>query len=75
MEPELGIRTQQEVDEWMTRCPIKQLEQKLVRAGMSEAEMQEVRRKAAEEVAEATQFARESPLPDVSEADQYVFSS
>ena len=69
-----GLRSQEEVDQWVARCPIKALEGRLVAAGiLDNSEMAALRAAAVVEVAEAMAFARQSPLPQPSEVLDYLF--
>jgi len=61
---EVGYRTQEEVDEWASRCPVNNferflLEQKL----MTVKEADEYNSKLDREIKEAFEFAKNSPLP------------
>ncbi|MBM2824408.1 MAG: Dehydrogenase [Dehalococcoidales bacterium] len=72
---EVGYRTQAEVDEWEARCPVHNferflLEQKLITA----REIEEMTSSLDREVAEAFQFAQDSPLPDGGKILAYLYS-
>ncbi len=57
-------RTKQEVTEWMKKDPLKRFEQLLLGQGaLTEADIQRIQAEADAEVAEAQQFAEESPEP------------
>lgn len=69
-----GIRTQQELESWMAKCPIKNLERRMVEEElMTPEEKDRICARATEEVQEAVQFARQSPFPDESELAAHVF--
>ena len=69
-----GLRTQEEVDEWMARCPIRRLEDNMTRTGLSSAaELAAARQRVAAEVAEAIAFARQSPFPESTEVLDYLY--
>lgn len=60
-----GLRSQQELDSWMAKCPVKTLEKKLLKDNIiSESEKNEIRQQVTTEVEEAVSFARESPYPE-----------
>jgi len=72
---EVGYRAQAEVDEWIARCPVTNFEsflvaQKLITTG----EIEEMSSAIDQEVAEAVQFAQDSPLPDGSSVLANLFS-
>lgn len=70
-----GIRAKDELDAWMDRCPIKQVEQTLLRTGVAtENELQAVREAVNAEVDAALQYARQSPYPSAVQVGQHVFS-
>jgi pyruvate dehydrogenase E1 component alpha subunit len=65
-DPEV-YRTREEVAAWMDKCPIKQFRDYLIKEKVSdEAELEEIDAQAAADVAEAAQFALDSPEPDPS---------
>lgn len=69
-----GIRTQEELDDWVDRCPIKLLERTLLQAGVATANgLQAIRDEAEGEVAASLEYARRSPYPGVHEVGQHVF--
>ena len=71
----LMYRTESEEAEFKARDCNEQLKTYLLENGVaSEDELEEMDRKAIDEVAEATRFANESPFPDASElmTDVYV---
>ncbi len=71
-----GYRSKEEVDEWKTRCPIKQLERYLIEKGiLNEKETEEIRKDVETRVEKAIIFARQASEPDVAEAFRNVFSS
>ncbi len=70
-----AYRTREEEAEWHAKDPITVLRNKIIASGIAtEAECDEVERKAAKTIEIATQFAMDSPYPDVSELynDIYV---
>lgn len=60
----LGIRSREEVEEWMARCPIRALENDLLSSGAVRPEdLEEIRLRIDAEIEDAVTFARESPYP------------
>lgn len=71
-----GLRSKQELDYWMKRCPIKMLEQLLFeQAVLSEAEKMRIHADTEKEIEEAIVFAKGSPYPDQSELLSNVFKT
>jgi len=69
-----GLRSKEELDYWMNRCPIKMLERFLIENGiMSESERDQIHKAVSGEVEEAVKFARESPYPDENDLLHDVF--
>ena len=59
------LRSKEELDYWMDRCPIKALEGFLLKHGIvSESEKSQIHRSIARETEEALTFAKKSPYPD-----------
>ncbi|MEI6126458.1 MAG: thiamine pyrophosphate-dependent dehydrogenase E1 component subunit alpha [Pseudomonadota bacterium] len=68
-------RTREEEEEWKARCPVKRSRKHLRGGGLLSAEKLEALEKAVDlEVADALQFALDSPLPEPEEALQYVYA-
>ena len=68
-------RTKEELQEYKERDPVKETERKILDSKIAtEAEIQSIKDKIKEEIAEAVRFADESPLPDPAElfTDNYV---
>ncbi len=64
-DPEV-YRTKEEVDEWKEKCPIKRFREYLISNKMfTESELDEIEKNVDRRVEEATQFAIDSPEPDV----------
>ena len=71
-----GYRTQDEVDEWKTRDPIASLGVRLLANGTaSEDELSAVEEEVKAVVADAMDFAKNSPYPDPSTATDYIFTT
>jgi TPP-dependent pyruvate/acetoin dehydrogenase alpha subunit len=69
-----GLRSKEELDYWMNRCPVKMLERFLLGHGiMSELERDKMRKAILEEIEESVTFARESPYPDENDILSGVF--
>lgn len=75
-DPGRGItyRPKEEMDEWLNRCPIKQLKERLVQEKiMTEETGKEIEANVKTSIEEGVQFAKESPFPSADEAVQDVF--
>ena len=71
-----GLRSKEELDLWMNRCPIKMLEKFLLEHGvMSELERDQIHKAISEEIEEAVKFAKESPYPDENDLLHDVFKA
>ena len=63
-----GLRSKEELEYWMNRCPIKALEEFLLEQNIiSESEKSNIYESIEEEIEEALVFAKESPYPDPDE--------
>ncbi len=72
----LGYRTQEEEDYYKGRDCIKRMEEHLLDAGFAtETDLKAIDEKALAAIAEATQFANDSPFPDPSELTTDVYLS
>lgn len=70
-----GLRSKQELDYWMSKCPIKALDEFLLKERiLANSEKNKINRSIEREITEAVQFARESPYPDQFELLSNVFS-
>jgi pyruvate dehydrogenase E1 component alpha subunit len=71
-----GLRSKEELDYWMDRCPIKMLEKFLLKHDiMSESERDKIRKSISSEIEKAVIFARESPYPDEKDLLHDVFKT
>jgi len=71
----LDYRTQQEIDEWKARDPIKQFEKKLVAERLATAqELENVRTETRSRIERAVKFAQERPYPQVDLLTRFVFA-
>ncbi|HET8524234.1 MAG TPA: thiamine pyrophosphate-dependent enzyme, partial [Thermomicrobiales bacterium] len=69
-----GYRTAEEIEDWKTRNPIDRLADSLVSHGSaSDADIEAVQHEVTEMVAEALQFATDSPYPDPDTATKYIY--
>lgn len=67
-----GLRSKEELNFWMKKCPIKKLEKILK---ISDIEKEKISKKIGKEVEESVKFAKESPYPDETELTEDVFKS
>jgi 2-oxoisovalerate dehydrogenase E1 component len=73
---DVGYRTQDEVNEWRARDPITRLRDRLLADGIaSDDEIGQIDREVQDLIAEATEFAKNSPWPDAATATDHVFSA
>jgi len=71
---EVGYRTQEEVDEWAARCPVRNFERFLIEQNIITAsEIGEFAAAIDREIEEAFKFAQASPLPDENETLEYLY--
>lgn len=71
-----GLRSKEQLDYWMNRCPIKALEKLLLNHSIvSDSEKKQIQGRIAQEVAEAVTFVTESPYPDRGELCSSVFKT
>ncbi len=64
-EPQVvAYRTNEEIEGWKERCPIKNYRQQLTGlSDISEAELEEIEQRVDKQIADALQYAKESPFP------------
>jgi pyruvate dehydrogenase E1 component alpha subunit len=69
-------RTKEEIEEWMNeRDPIRRFEAELVEFGIVDrAGIEAIRDSVRTEIAEAIAFAKESPAPEISNLEKYVYT-
>lgn len=71
---EKGCRPRYELDSWMKRCPVKKLENRLLKNRiLTKQKIEEIRSLIQGEIAQAEDFAKNSPLPDKEELCQDVY--
>jgi len=69
-----GLRSQEELNWWMGRCPIKRLEKTLLDEEIiSSEEKHKIVKRIDEEIGEAVRFAKKSPYPGEDELYRDVF--
>lgn len=69
-----GIRTKEEVEAWVKRCPINHLRQYLINAGYAyQSELDVIKKEVEGEVEAAISFAHCSPYPDPNDVNKHVF--
>ena len=72
---DVGVKRRDELKDWVPKCPIKRTKGRLVQLGSSEEELSGIEQSVRSAVAEAEEFARQSPLPDETELLDYLFCS
>ncbi len=71
---ELGYRTQEELDEWVKRCPIKRLEEYLLYQGILHMDlMYSLEQQINIEIENAFEYAKTSALPKKEDVYMYVY--
>lgn len=71
---EKGLRSKEELEYWMKRCPIKNFEKVLTEKGiLSEEEKKKIQEKIEKEIEESVAFAKNSPYPKAEELTKGVF--
>ncbi|MEE9615139.1 MAG: thiamine pyrophosphate-dependent dehydrogenase E1 component subunit alpha [Thermodesulfobacteriota bacterium] len=71
---EKGCRPEEELREWMEKCPVKRFRERLLTSGvMSAEEMDGLRSAVAEEVDKAVSFSDKSPWPDTAELTRGLY--
>jgi pyruvate dehydrogenase E1 component alpha subunit len=69
-----GLRSREELDSWIEKCPIRMLEEYLTKNGiLSELEKDRINREIDEEIESAVASALEAPYPDESELTSNVY--
>jgi TPP-dependent pyruvate/acetoin dehydrogenase alpha subunit len=71
---DLPYRPREEIEAWISACPVRRSEQRLREEGLYSAEQGEADENAiAAEIADAFAFARNSPFPDPSTLNQFTY--
>ncbi len=69
-----GYRTQDELDKWADRCPLKNHERYLIERKIStKREMEDIKKALKKELDEAFEYAKSSPSPNVNEISKYLY--
>ncbi len=72
---EKGCRPEEELTEWLKRCPVKNFRKALMERGLlTEAAEKDIKAKISAEIDDALKFALESPLPDPAELYSDLYS-
>ena len=74
-DPGAGYRTDEELNQWKERDPIKSFRKTLLDENIPEDELDAIVKRAEEDVDEAIQFSKDSPYPDVEETFTDVYFS
>ena len=69
-----SYRTAEELEAWKEKCPIKALKDKLLKSGVTEAELEAREAQVDAEFEEALQFAIDSPFPKPEDSLSYVYA-
>ncbi|MFP4619462.1 MAG: thiamine pyrophosphate-dependent dehydrogenase E1 component subunit alpha [Spirochaetaceae bacterium] len=70
-----SYRPEEEVKEWLEKCPLKKTKTRLVEDfDVSEKELEKLEKKADEEIADAVKFSLDSPKPDPKDALRHVWA-
>jgi len=70
-----GLRPKEEIESWMKRDPIPAFKNKLIEMKvLTEKQAEEINQEITVEVEDAVQFAKDSPLPEVEETLENVYS-
>ncbi len=71
-----GLRSREELDCWMNRCPIKALEESLLTRGiMSKSEKSKIIKRIDKEIEDSVTFAKQSHYPNERDYLNYVFKT
>lgn len=61
-----SYRTKEEIEQWKEKCPIRRFTEYLIKEGhLTQAEADQIEKKAKQAIEEATKFAEESPYPSI----------
>ena len=70
----LGYRSMEEINSWASRCPVDRLGRELLEQNLaSEGNIDDMSRRIQQEIDEAFEFARTSPLPQGQDLMKYLF--
>ena len=72
--PEKTYRTQKETNMWKAKDPIPSISRRMVKAGMAtEAELDDIDNSIKQTIADAVEFAKNSPYPPQEEVTEHVY--
>ena len=71
---DVGVKRKDELKDWLPRDPIPRLRSWLIEQGGANDELDAVDRRVRQEVREAVDHARSSPMPDPGELTEHVFA-
>jgi pyruvate dehydrogenase E1 component alpha subunit len=70
-----GYRTQQEIEEWMRRCPIRRLRERLIAEELADASLlAQIDAEVRARIDDAVEFARQAPFPEPAEVFTDVYA-
>lgn len=69
-----AYRSDEEVTYWKDRCPLKKTREDLLSKKVSKKKIEELEKKAEEEIADALKFSLESPVPAPEDALKHVYA-
>lgn len=70
-----GYRSQNEIEEWMTRCPIKYFRKHLLDNSLAdESALNNIDQQVQKEIDASVEFAKQAPYPDPSEVFEHVYA-
>lgn len=70
-----GYRNQEEIESWMTRCPIKHFRGYLLEKDLVEEDaLNEIDQQVEQLIEQAVEFAKQAPYPDPSEVFDHVYA-
>jgi len=71
----MGYRSETEINEWKSRCPIERLERTILDIkGPMREELKKIELKITQDIEEAVRYAKESPFPEKSTLYNYIYS-
>jgi pyruvate dehydrogenase E1 component alpha subunit len=70
-----GYRSQEEIESWMTKCPVKHFRNYLLERGLvEEITLDEIDQQVEQVIDSAVEFAKQAPYPDPSEVFEHVYA-
>ena len=74
-EPEFSVyRSEEELREWMEKCPIKRYRTVLIEEGVDAKTLDDIESGVADEISQALDFARQSEYPDAADAMNDIYA-